>query len=68
MNGYELVIPYLIADRQARAEADRLARLVSKRSKGEEPDDVEGGSRDVAPDSWIPVIFRGWPSNQEVGR
>ncbi len=68
MNGYELVVPYLIADRHARAEADRLARLVSKRSKDEDAEDADGGSLDVALEPWAPVILRGYPYDPEFGR
>ena len=68
MNGYEMVVPYLIADRQARADADRLARTVITRSKDKDADDVDGGSRDVASEPWVPVMLRGYPYDPEFGR
>jgi len=68
MNGYELVIPYLIADRQARADAERLARLVSKKVQDEDPRRIDGEGLDFLPEPWVPVILRGYPYDPEFGR
>ena len=69
MNGYELLVPYLVADRQARAEADRLARLVQKQVKAPaEVDAIDGEGLEFAPEPWVPVLLRGYPYDVEFSR
>jgi hypothetical protein len=69
MNGYELLVPYVVADRQARAEADRLARLAQKQAKAPaEVDAFDGERHEFAPEPWVPVLLRGYPYDPEFGR
>ena len=68
MNGYELLVPYLVADRQARAEADRLSRLAQMQAKAKNSDELDGERLEFAPEPWVPVILRGYPYDPEFGR
>jgi hypothetical protein len=68
MNGYELYVPYLIAERHQQAEADRLARAAKKAARQVEE---AKGADDVQPiyhgEPWMPVL-RGYPYDPEFGR
>jgi hypothetical protein len=69
MNGYELLVPYVLADRQARVEAERLARLAQKQAKASrQVDEIDGHSHDFAPEPWVPVLLRGYPYDAEFSR
>ena len=69
MNGYELLVPYVVADRQAREEAEWLARLARKQAKAaEQVDEISGESRNLAPEPWVPVLLRGYPYDTELSR
>jgi hypothetical protein len=69
MNGYELLVPYVVTDRQARDEAEWLARLAQKQAKApRQADEIDGESHDVAPEPWVPVLLRGYPYDAEFSR
>ena len=69
MNGYELLVPYVVTDRQARAEAQSLARLAQKQAQApKDLDEAAGQSPQFAPDPWVPVLLRGYPYDPEFGR
>ncbi len=69
MNGYELLVPYVVADRQARAEAQSLARLAQRRAQApRDVDEAQGASPDLEHEPWVPVLLRGYPYDAEFGR
>ena len=69
MNGYELLVPYVVADRLAQADADRLARLARKQAKAaKEADELDGQALEFAPEPWVPVLLRKYPYDPEFGR
>ena len=69
MNGYELLVPYVVADRQARADADRLAREAQKLARApKDVDEITGDSQDPIHEPWVPVLLRGYPYDPEFGR
>ena len=69
MNGYELLVPYLVADRHARADAARLARLARKQAKApRDAYELDGASLDAVREPWVPVLLRGYPYDPEFGR
>lgn len=69
MNGYELLVPYVVADRLARADADRLVRLARKHAKApRDADELDGQAFEVAPEPWVPVLLRKYPYDAQFSR
>ena len=69
MNGYELLVPYVVADRLARADADRLVRLARKHAKARrDADELDGQALEFAPEPWVPVLLRKYPYDPEFSR
>ena len=69
MNGYELLAPYVVADRLARADADRLARLARKQAEAPRvEDELDGQALEFAPEPWVPVLLRKYPYDPEFSR
>ena len=68
MNGYEQLVPYLIAERHQRADAERLAKA-AKNSQPviDETEADEGPRPSYLGEPWIPAL-RGYPYDPEFGR
>lgn len=59
MHGYELLVPFLIADRERKAKEARLAHLAAQEPFEHQATDVEIPEAEID-NSWIPAL-RGWP-------
>jgi hypothetical protein len=64
MHGYELLVPFLIADRERKAKEARLAHLADEEPFVHQTTDAEIPAAEIPAtaieDSWMPVL-RGWP-------
>ncbi len=68
MNGYELLVPYLIADRLERAEADRLAKAAKQPELEVDEAEAANAERTIyRGEPWVPAL-RGYPCDPEFGR
>jgi hypothetical protein len=69
MNGFELLVPYFVAEKVARAETERLDRLMQKQATApNDSDDLDGDNIDFEPEPWVPVILRGYPYDPGFSR
>ena len=73
MHGYELLVPFLIADRERKAKEARLAYLAYEKPFEHTTTDVAAPAHAETPvagveDGWVPAL-RGWPyDNSRVKR
>ena len=69
MNGYELLVPYVVADKLERFEAERLARQAQKQARAHRAvDEIEAEGLDFPHEPWVPVLLRGYPYDPEYSR